>query len=139
MNGRFFIGPKGGSVNFVDEDGVVTRFIPLSAGAYSLATFQKLRAPGEHVTVDAPVFRQLGNVARERHPAAFESAANPSFRVSPAQRQAKNLQRMMARTEALARYAAKGLKAIKRAKAAVPQLEHTPELPNSDAGEVPAS
>lgn len=139
MKGLFFVSAKGADVHFVSPDGEVNRTISLAAGQYATASFEKLRYPGETVAFSVPVRRSVGNSLNVTHPGAYHSAANPSFRISPAQRQAKELQRMMARTEALAKYARKGMQAMARAKVAVPMLEApAPELP-TDAGEVSAS
>jgi len=117
MIGKFFVGPKGSSVHFVNEDGECSRTIRLAGGSYSTATFEKLRHRGERVAYEEPVFFQIGGVHRVQHPGAFESAANPSFRISPAQRQAKELQRMLTRTEQLAKRTERAMRALQRAKA----------------------
>lgn len=140
MNALFFVGPKGGEVHFVTADGEITRHLPVPPGAHATASFQKLRRPGERVSFPLPLFPLVAKSATMRHPGHNDSAANPSFRVSPAQRQAKQLQTVLARSEALNRSAMKALQAIKRAKRDVPRIEHTPDLPAaSDAGEVPAT
>lgn len=135
MNGRVFIGPKGGEVAFLGDDGVVNRTIPLAPGAYASSTFEKLRHPGETVAFSVPVLVAYAASVNIRHPGHFDSAANPSFRVSPAQRQAKQLSQMMLRSEALNRSAQKALQAARRAKKAVPKIEHQKQLPEVKAGE----
>lgn len=137
MNAFLFIGAKGGEVHFVnDADGEVLRSLPLVPGVHARATFEKLRRRGERAVYSvAPVLVQAQS-AFIRHGGHYDSAANPSFRVSPAQRQAKQLQALMARSEALNRSAQKALQAVKRAKRDVPKIEHKPELLASDAGEV---
>lgn len=140
MKGSFFVPAKGAEISFVSQDGEIVRSIHLVAGHYVAATFEKLRRAGEVVVYGGlAVHHPVGNARNVVHPGAYESAANPSFRVSPAQRQAKNLQRMMARTEALARVARKGMQAMARARSDVPKLEAPAlELPK-DAGEVSAT
>lgn len=137
MNALFYCGPKGGEVSFLSEEGEILRTLALAPGAYATASFEKLRRPGERVAYSVPVHARRAAVARNRHPGHEDSAANPSFRVSAAQRQAKQLQGLMARSEALNRSAQKALQALKRAKRDVPKIEHRPALPAaSDAGEV---
>lgn len=139
MNSQFFVGPKGAEVHFLC-DGEITRTIQLPAGAYACASFEKLRRSGETVGYPVPVLRSFGNGRNIKHPGAFDSSANPSFRVTPAQWQAKQLQQMMQRTEQLAKRANKALQAARRAKKDVPQIEHTPDLPAKvDAGDIPAT
>lgn len=140
MKGSFFVPAKGAEISYVNEDGEITSTIHLTAGTYVAATFEKLRRPGETVVFGGlAVHHPVGNSVNIVHPGAYHSAANPSFRVSPAQRQAKELQRMMVRTEALAKFARKGMQAIARARSEVPKLEAPArELPK-DAGEVSAT
>jgi len=141
MNATFFVGPKGAEVHFVDEHGEIGRSVALPPGRYSTASFEKLRGRGEFVTYPLPLLPAVGNTVNIKHPGAFDSAANPSFRVSPAQRQAKQLQDMLRRSEALNRSTRKAMQAMKRAKADVPRIEHQQEVPapEADAGEVSAS
>lgn len=141
MNALFYIGPKGGEVVYLSEDGEIRRTLVLGAGAYATASFEKLRRPGETVSYSAPLHGLRASVQRIAHPGAFDSAANPSFRVSPAQRQAKQMQQMLARSEALNRRAAKALQAVKRANRDVPKIEHQRDggQVQSDAGEISAT
>lgn len=139
MNSLFYLGVKGGEVHFL-RDGEIMRSLPLGGGVYSTASFEKLRRPGETVGYPVPLLRLTGHFTHVRHPGAFDSAANPSFRVSPGQRQARDLSRMMARSEALNRSAHKALQAAKRASRDVPKLEHKPDLPvSTDDGSVSAT
>lgn len=140
MNALFHVGPKGGEVHFCDEDGQIRRTVSLVCGTYATASFQKLRRAGEVVSFPGLMSPLSAKSARMRHPGHLDSAANPSFRVSPAQRQAKQLQALMARSEALNRRAQKALQAVKRSKRDVPMIEHTPDVSAaSDAGEVSAT
>jgi len=138
MNGIFYVGAKGGDVSFVNGDGEITRTISLPSGQYAAASFQKLRHPGETVSFPGSMQWLSAKSVRIVHPGGRDSSANPSFRVSPAQRQAKQLQAMMQRSEALQRSAAKALRAAARARRDVPQLEHVKSVP-VDAGEIPAT
>lgn len=115
--------PKGSNVHFFDEDGQILRSIRLPPGIYSTASFEKLRHPGEKVSYDVPVYRGVGNCRTIKCDGHEESAANPFFRMTPAARQARELRRVMARTEALAAFTRKGLKALHRAKRETPRLE----------------
>lgn len=129
-----------GSVAFLDGlTGEVRRQIQVPPGIYPMATFEKQRHPGEVVSVDGDILRDRGNAATIKHPGHFESAANPHFRMSPAARQARELRKMLARTEALAAFTRKGLKAMARAKRAVAQIEDRTSETGQDAGEVPAT
>lgn len=137
------VGPKGASVSFLDRDsGEVLLDIPLSQGVYPLAFFARFGLPGAQIAAPTAFVSPRGNMETVKPRGQYESAANPSFRVSPAQRQLREMQRMMTRTSAWEKRLAKAAQAMKRAKAAVPQIEHQPSVdvpPVSDAGEVPAS
>lgn len=130
---HFLVGPKGGNLQFVDrQTGEVLRELHLPEGFYPLARFASLRGAGETLILPGHVLASQGNTLTCKPIGQFESAANPSFRVSPADRQIKAMKRMMARTEALAKRASKALQATKRAKAAVPQIA----APAADGGAV---
>lgn len=136
MRGRFVVGPGGAFVTY-HADGEVRREVELAAGVYCCATFEKSRLPGEAVDYGQSVL--LGTTVSVQPldfgDKAYQSAANPFFRVTPAMRQVKELQRMLSRSEALDRRVKKGLQAMQRG-AAVPaalQLEKP-----ADDSEVPA-
>lgn len=137
------VGPKGATVSFLDaESGEVLLDVPLGQGVYPLAFFARFGLPGAHIAAPTAFVAPRGNMETVKPRGQYESAANPSFRVSPAQRQLREMKRMMTRTSALEKRVSKAAEALKRAKAAVPQIEHqqtavTP--PASDAGEVSAS
>jgi len=141
MRGRFIVGPKGATIHFHCE-GEILHSLELPPGNYSTAQFEKARGGVHGVRVDYGklfVQRPLMNSKRltfgER---AFQSAANPNWRISAGQRQVRDLQRMMQATQFAAKRAQKALQAMKRAKSAVGQIEYAPEAP-TDAGEVPAT
>lgn len=130
---HFAVGPKGGNLQFCDrETGEILRELHLPEGFYPLARFAPYRRFGEVMNLPGLVLALHGNSLTCKPLGQFESAANPSFRVSPADRQIKAMKRMMARTEALAKRASKALQATKRAKAAVPQIA----APAADGGAV---
>jgi len=122
MNEQFFVGPRGAEVSFVDPDGVISSTIQIGPGEYSLNTFRALAGREERVMVDVPTFRRIGNILTAKHPGRFDSSANPTFRVSPADRVARQLRDMMRRTEAHASRAARheraAVRALEAAKAA---------------------
>jgi len=140
---HFVVGPKGGSVSFVDQTTGEAREIALSPGVYPLARFAPMRGPNERICVPGPrldgqhFFTSSGNTETCKPLGQFESAANPHFRVSPAARQVREMQRMMQRTEALAKRTAKMQRAMARAKAAPAPAQIAP--PVDDAGQVSAT
>lgn len=141
MNALFFVGPKGAEVSFVSADGEILRTLVVPPGIHAAATYRKLRGPGETVAFSTPLYALSAKSASIRHPGHLDSAANPSFRVSPAQRQAKELRGLLARSEALNRSAQKAMQAVKRAKRDLPQIEDRRGDAGAkpDAGQVPAS
>jgi len=138
MRGRFIVGPKGATIHF-HRDGEVVQHLELPPGQYSTAQFEKAR--GAHgirvdygkLLIQRPTMDSSRMTFGEQ---AFQSAANPSWRISAGQRQARELQRMMQATQFAAKRVEKGLEAMKRAKQAVPQI--APPV-SSDAGEVSAT
>lgn len=134
---HFLIGPKGGAVSFVDQTTGEVREIPLSPGLHSLAKFAPMRQSGEAISVPGLLLHSRGNVETCKPHGQFETSANPSFRVSAAARQVREIKRMMLRTEALSKRTAKMQKAMARAKA--PPAPAQIAAPVDDAGEVSAT
>lgn len=139
MTAKFYVGPKGGSVQFVNaQTGEVGRDVPLAPGVYGAAHFAAMRAYGETYIVQGGVMvAGRGFAAHIQHPGHYESAANPNFRVSPQQRQQREMLRMMTRTAALATRTQKQMDALQRAKASVPQI--APPASVDDAAALPSS
>lgn len=119
----YHVGPKGGLLALIDRDGEVTVELPLLPGAHAMATFARIAGASLWDASGGKWVVQTGNAESCKPVGQFDSAANPSFRVSPAARQVREIKRMMARTEALAKRAAKAARAMERAKAAPPPAQ----------------
>lgn len=133
----FAIGPKGGSVSFVDDEtGEVRLEIPLQPGVHPVSRFVRLRRAGERMIPSGREVATVGVQSVHRSAGHYDSAANPHFKVSAAQRQVREMMRMMGRTEALARRTAKAQQAMARAQS-VAQLPAP--APVGDAPESPAT
>jgi len=128
----FIVPPKGGLLSVVDSlTGEVIFELHLAAGVYPLARFAPLRRAGASLSLPGPVIASSGNALSCKPVGQYESAANPHFRVSPADRQVRQMTRMMRRTEALAKRAEAAQTAMTRAKSAQAQLP-APDLPEAD-------
>lgn len=115
----FYCGPKGGLLQVFDpETGEVLSEHSLSSGPHPMAELARLAGARAWDVSGGHWLAPRGNMQTCKPDGQFESAANPTFRVSPAQRQARELRRMLARTEALQRRTQKQLQAIERARAA---------------------
>lgn len=120
-----------GVVDLVDALGEVVS-VHLPAGVYSRRALQKsLRgSAGGHPAIEA-----------QTH---YDSAANPLFRVSPAAREARRLQRLLTSTSAAAARAERAVRHLERARGAVPDgavaaAGHEPGPLVDDAGSVSAT
>lgn len=134
----YHVGPKGGLLSLVTVQGEVIE-LPLAAGAHALATLSRLAGALPFVPTGGKWLIASGNFETCKPIGQFETAANPSFRVSPAARQVREIKRMMARTEALAKRTAKIQSAMTRAKApeSTPAPASEPVItptPSVDAG-----
>lgn len=124
-----FVGPKGGSVDIVDKaTGEVLRSLPVAPGSYPVARFARYLFSNEALVLPGVVLATQGNTETCKPVGQFESAANPSFRMSPAARQLRDMKTMLARSEALAKRTEKAARAIARAKAAQPVKQITAEV-----------
>lgn len=113
------IGGKGGSVQVIDRGtGEVLAEVPLAPGVYPLARFAPLRGGNVLAFSNGSLAASVGNSRSIKPVGQFDSAANPFFRVSPAQREIRELTRMMRRTEALAKRAERASRDLSRARAA---------------------
>lgn len=123
--------PEAGSasVSFVDiMSGEIVHSISLDAGVYPLATIQRYNPGGCYPHFEGGTVRcQHGNGLTCLPEGQFESAANPFFTVTPAQREARRLGMVMRRTEALATRAEEALEAAQRASRRVPRIEDLTE------------
>jgi len=124
----YHVGPKGGLLSLVDLDGEVIAELPLLPGVHAMATFARIAGARVWITSGGKWVTQTGNVRTCKPVGQFESAANPSFRVSPAQRQIADIKRMMARTEALHKRTLKAARAMERAKAAPAPAQLAPPV-----------
>lgn len=122
--GSVFVAPKGGGyINLVTDDGEVLVTFPLEAGEHGAARYLRYEAPDRflvpapEVVVLEPANRLLTDHFGE---AAFESAANPHFRVTDAMRQAREMEQRLRRVEALETSLRHQARAMARAKADPP-------------------
>lgn len=115
-----FVGPKGCTVLF-HRDGVITRQIDLAAGAYPVRRFLAAREAGEWIDFGSGKIMGKQPQIRSQNfgDRAWESAANPSWRISPSARVARDLKVGMLRMNAMGKSVAKGIEALKRAKSRV--------------------
>lgn len=121
----YFIGAKGGTVAFVSRlTGEARGPVPLNPGVYPLAYFARFRGNTEEIEVTGGSWLSTqGNTETCKPVGQWESAANPSFSVTPAARQLRQMRELMNRTAALANRAAKSERAMRRAKAAPPPAQ----------------
>jgi len=135
----FLVGPKGGTVDIVDrQTGECVHSFQVGPGLHPVARF----APylGGRFFLNGPhVVQTLGNFETCKPAGQFESAANPFWKLTAAQKQVNEMRRMLARTEALAKRTAKMQQSMKRAKAAQPALMPPTETGKADAGDVSAT
>lgn len=116
----FMVGPDGAVVILVDAVGEVVSEVPLAPGAYTGAAVRRL-AGGfsvHEIAGDVSHVTPLPRAQLQRVPGHWGSAANPHFEVSDATRRAAELERRMARLEALERAVSKRDKLRDRAIAA---------------------
>lgn len=95
----------GGVLDLVSEDGEVLAEIPVPAGRHKALKFLQLCGPGQTLQVASGcvAFQPTTRVGIiDFGEAKFESAANPDFRVSSAQRQAQEFERRLRRIEVMA-------------------------------------
>lgn len=115
----YHVGPDGGALTGIDPNtGEILTMQDLEPRPYPAAELRRLCGALAFTVSGGEWLKSRGNFASIRCEGHFESSANPSFRVSPAARQAKEIARMLSRTEALQKRTAKQLKALKRAKTA---------------------
>lgn len=114
---QFTVGPDGAIVVIVSGDGEVVAEMPLAPGCYSGGYLRRLAGGRMIAGVDGDC-SQITPLARallQRVPGHWDSAANPHFEVTDASRRAAELERRMARFEALERAANKRDKLRERA------------------------
>lgn len=128
----YHVGPKGGLLALIDGNGEVIAELPLLPGAHAMASFSRIAGARLWDASGGKWVTQTGNVQTCKPVGQFESAANPSFRVSPAQRQIADIKRMMARTEALHKRTLKAARAMERAKAAPAPAQLSAPVPLAD-------
>lgn len=125
-HGNFAVGPEGLCVTY-HVDGEVVRTVDLPAGLYRVATFLRARLRGEDVDIPAPIFAGTARVSmNDFGDEAWQSAANPSFQVSNADRMARMLDEKLRRVEVMQARVDLSMQAMQRAAAAVPQIESRP-------------
>lgn len=138
-NGTLYVGSKGLTV-FYHVDGEVTRSVDLVPGSYPVKPFLAARKRGEAVDFGkGQIVATSARICRENAGAqAFQSAANPQWRMSPSARVARDLRVQLNKVTAMQRSVDKGLQALKRAQAK--KQEQAPVAPAqlaapvSDAG-----
>lgn len=109
---------KGGVLSIVDSvTGEFVRELPVPAGCYSVGALVRACRRGQHLVSAGGVTvieRSAGGYV-QRGQGHFESAANPSYRVTNAMRLARNLEANLRRQEVLERAVTAKLEALKRA------------------------
>lgn len=109
---------KGGVLSVVDSvTGEFVRELPVPAGCYSVGALVRACRRGQRLVSSGGVTvieRSAGGYA-QRSQSHFESAANPSYRVTNAMRLARNLEANLRRQEVLERAVTAKLEALKRA------------------------
>lgn len=109
---------KGGILSVVDSlTGEFVRELPVPAGCYSVGALVRACRRGQRLVSAGGVTvieRSAGGYAQQ-HESHFESAANPTYRVTNAMRMARNLEASMRRMEMLERVATKRHEALIRA------------------------
>lgn len=140
-HGRILAGSKGAKALFC-LDGEILQTLELPEGVHNVATFLAMAGNGQEVLFEGV---KIVGARPKLHVMdfgrlAFESAANPHFRVSASARMARNLEDKLKRFEALETSVKRGVEAMKRAKRAVPQIENqTVEPSGADAGQAPTT
>ena len=142
---RKLIAPKALELHIVAiEDGEILRSFSIPAGIYDTSRLCLLAGRGERVHSSAAMVTRATIMPMDFGEVARESSANPHFRVSPAQRQAREMTRMLRNTQAMLHAAKKERDALSRAKASpvpapVAMIEKPVAAVTDASGEVPAS
>lgn len=95
----------GGVLDLVSEDGEVLAEIPVAAGRHKALKFLQLAGPGQVIQVASGIvaFQPTNRIGLvDFGEAKFESAANPEFRVTSAQRQAREFEMRLRKVEIMA-------------------------------------